>query len=464
MSEALHDTIVALATAPGRGAVAVVRVSGPGAATIRVAVAPALGDDPPARVARLVSIVDPASGEEVDRALAIWFPGPASYTGEDVLEISGHGGMLAPTLVEAACVAAGARRAERGEFTRRALLAGKLDLIQAEAIADLVDARSRALHRAALRQLDGGLSRRITELRRGLVELEALLVHHLDFPEEDDAPVPTAGIARRADELAERVERLLVTAPEGELLRSGALVVLAGRPNSGKSSLFNALLGESRALVTEVPGTTRDALEAEIQLGGFPFRLVDTAGLRESEERIERLGIEVARRYLRAADVVLFCIERGRAPDGDERAFLAELAERGIPVVLVVTKADREAGGPERPGSGNVKGAVGLPVSTSALDGTGLGEVADRLTELVYGGLVEIGLESPVVTRERQARALERGRDEVRAFAAGLRDGIPAEVVGTHLRSAESALEEVVGVLSPDEVLDHLFSSFCIGK
>ncbi len=226
------------------------------------------------------------------------FAGPESYTGEDMVEISCHGGWLSPALILEACVECGARRAEEGEFTRRAFLNGKMDLLQAEAVLDLIEGRSRALHGTAIHQLERGLSERIGRLREGLVGLEALLVHHLDFPEEDEPPVPLEEILIRAEELAEVMDGLLRTAPEGELLREGALTVLAGRTNAGKSSLFNALLGEERSIVTEVPGTTRDALEAVVSLGGYPFRLVDTAGLRETEERVEKIGVEVAKRYL----------------------------------------------------------------------------------------------------------------------------------------------------------------------
>jgi tRNA modification GTPase len=419
-------------------------------------------------------VVHPHTGEHADHGLVTWFPAPSSYTGEDMVEISGHGGRLTPLLVEAALLAAGTRRAGPGEFTRRAFVEGKLDLVQAEAVADLVAARSRALHRAALRQLDGGLSRRVTDLRAALVELEALLVHHLDFPEEDDAPVPLERVSARAVAVAERLRQLEATAPEGELLRSGALVVLAGRPNVGKSSLFNALLGEERALVTEVPGTTRDAVEVEVSLGGYPFRLVDTAGLRETDEVVERLGIEVAHRYLRAASAILFCAEAGRALDERERGALEAWRRQGIDVVVARTKADLAGPSEARPGAD--PGTEPGPESGLGPDGDGEGDFAvsvvtgrglDRLRrvlpERVYSELMTAG-DAPVLTNERQRLAVARGRAEVEAFAAALDDGVPAEVAATHLRAAETALEETLGVLTPDEVLEHLFRNFCIGK
>jgi tRNA modification GTPase len=407
------------------------------------------------------------SGDEVDRALATLFPAPASYTGEDVVEISGHGGWLAPALVLDACVAAGARRAEPGEFTRRAYLNGKLDLVQAEAVLDLVQGRSHALHAAALHQLERGLSARISELREKLVHLEVLLAYHIDFPDEDEPPVPRERILAHARDVQASLEWLLATAPEGELLREGALSVLAGRPNAGKSSLFNALIGEERAIVTELPGTTRDALEAVVSLGGFPFRLVDTAGLRESDERVERLGIEVARRFVDRADLILLCVD-GSAEDASvETRFIREVAAR--PIVIVNTKSDLAARrarsalegiGPGEHGGAHVAGQVDL----SVFSGEGLASLKELLPSLVYGGLVRSGGDVPVLTRARQTAAARVALDEVSAFAVALEAGVPAELAATHLRPAETALEELLGVISPEEVLDRLFREFCIGK
>lgn len=455
--EAARDTIVAIATPPGEGALAVVRVSGPAAAELLRVVAPELGERPPeARRATLVRIVDPGSGTEADRGLLTWFPAPRSYTGEDVFEFSGHGGRLSPLVVEEALVRAGARRAEPGEFTRRAFLEGKIDLVQAEAVGDLVRARSRASRRAALRQLEGGLSRRVEALRRDLVEVEVFLAHHLDFPEEDDAPVPLDRIVEAARGVSRALHHLAATAPEGELLRSGALAVLAGRPNVGKSSLFNALVGEERALVTEVPGTTRDAVEVEVSLGGFPFRLVDTAGLRDATEHVERLGIEVAHRYLDAASVVLFLAEAGRALDEDELRSIGGWRSGGAPVLVVRTKADLTAVGdvPE-PGSDEVR--------VSVETGEGLGRLRAALAATVYRGLIAAD-DAPVLTNARQRQAIERGNAEVVAFVHALETGVPAEVAAAHLRAAESALEDTLGTVTTDDVLDRLFRGFCIGK
>lgn len=451
------DSIAAVATAPGPAALAIVRVSGSGATEILTALT-RTAPLPPVRTPTLLEMVDPTSGEPLDQAVVTWYRGPASYTGEDLVEISCHGGRLVPALLIDACLAAGARLAEPGEFTRRAYLNGKLDLVQAEAVADLVDAQSQRLHRAAMGQLERGLSERVAALRADLVRLEALLAHHLDFPEEDDAPVPVERVVADGKETLGRLDALLATAPEGTLLREGAVVVLAGRPNAGKSSLYNALLGEDRAIVTDEPGTTRDALEAMVQMGGFPFRLVDTAGLRAAGGRIEKMGVEVARRFLSQADVVLLCVEAGTDPAEAEEEFLGEVGS--TPIVRVDTKTDLMSESEPEDGDSRYAGRVRVSVVTAE----GLAELRAVLPQLVFRGLVNSARDVPVVTRRRQGRALSAARTEVGEFVSALERGVPAEMATTHLRAAETALEEVVGAVSMDEVLDAVFKEFCIGK
>jgi tRNA modification GTPase len=451
------DTIAAIATPQGRGAVALLRVSGPDALRVLHRVAPAVEDVQP-RAQRLAALRHPDSGELLDRGLVTYFAAPASYTGEDTLEIATHGGVLTPQLVLDALLAAGARPAEPGEFTRRAYLNGKLDLLQAEAVADLIDGRSRALHRAAVHQMERGLSRRVSELRDALIGTEALIAYSIDFPEEDEPPVPPARIQASARDVITRIDALLATAPEGELLREGALTVLAGRPNSGKSSLFNALLGTERAIVTEIPGTTRDALEASVSVDGYPFRLVDTAGLRETADRVEGIGIEVARRYLAGADLVLFCVEAGRAVDADEQAFMANISSDRL--IFVRTKTDAQEGGGED--AEDADGVVTIPVS--AATGTGIEALRRALLGKAFGGILGEPGEAPLVTRERHARALRAARDEAASFLDAMDDGVPMEFAATHLREAVAALEDLVGAVSVDDVLDRVFGSFCVGK
>jgi len=372
--------------------------------------------------------------------LAACFPAPHSYTGDDLVEISTHGGLIAPAAALAALVAAGARPAEPGEFTRRAVLNGKMDLLQAEATADLIDAGSPAQRRRALHQLERGLSDRLAALRSEILELEALIAYDIDFPEEDEGPISPDRVRRAWDVVRARVADLLKTAPEGERLREGALLVIAGRPNAGKSSLFNALLGSERAIVTEIPGTTRDAIEAHAVIEGFPFRLVDTAGLRDSDERIERLGIEVSRKYLAAADLVLFCEER---EDPARGAFLAQV---DAPVVVVRTKADLTGEG------------------VSAVTGKGVPELRRRLAEVAFGRLLALGDVEPVVTRARHRAALQRALEELDGFWSARESGVDAAAAATHLRAAVAALDDLIGAITPADVLDRVFAAFCVGK
>ncbi|MEP6781348.1 MAG: tRNA uridine-5-carboxymethylaminomethyl(34) synthesis GTPase MnmE, partial [Gemmatimonadaceae bacterium] len=332
------ETIAAIATSSGRGAVALIRVSGANALQIaeKLGVPREIGP----RAATRCALRDPADGAVIDDALVTYFAAPNSFTGENVVELSTHGGQVVPSVVLAACIAAGARQALPGEFTRRALLNGRIDLLQAEAIADLVDARTRAMQSQALAQLDGGLSRRLMELRGEIIGLEVLLAYDIDFPEEDDGPIAPARIAVGTERVRAQLESLLATAPRSALVRDGALVVIAGPPNAGKSSLFNALLGEARALVTEIPGTTRDAIEALLDTPKIPLRLVDTAGLRTTDDIVEKLGIEVSERYVLNAQLVLACAE-------NTEGLLATL-ERVRPLtnasmLAVLTKSDGRA-------------------------------------------------------------------------------------------------------------------------
>jgi tRNA modification GTPase len=452
----LSDPIVALATPPGRGALALIRLTGRGVFDLAARVLQPFQPEPARHVAR-ARLHHPQSRDLIDDVLVVCFPGPGSYTGEDVVEISAHGGLLVPAEVVAACLAAGARPAAPGEFTRRAVQNGKMDVLQAEATADLIDAGAPAQRRRALQQLERGLSRRLEALRDEILELEALIAYDIDFPEEDEGPVSADRVARAWRVTRERVARLLATAPHGERLHAGALVVVAGPPNVGKSSLFNALLGRDRAIVTEIPGTTRDAIEAQAVIDGLPFRLVDTAGLRDSDDRVERLGIEVSRRYLGAADLILYCEEgdEGRGT-GDGSARDEFLAQCPAPVVRVRTKADLRAPTArplDRPS-----------VAVSVVTGEGLAELGQRLVEVAFGGLVALGDVEPVVTRERHRVALERALQELELFWTARGSGVDAAATATHLRAAAGALDDLIGAVTPEDVLDRVFASFCVGK
>jgi len=307
-------------------------------------------------------------------------------------------------------------------------------------------------------------------LRTRLIDLQALLAYDIDFPGEDDGPVPRQRILAAATRVESDIDDLLRHAPEGERLREGALVVFGGAPNVGKSSIFNGLLGSERAIVTEIPGTTRDAIEAGTTIDGFPFRLVDTAGMRVAPEPVERIGIEVARRYVSQADIVLLCVETGREPGAAERALEREAAAAGARVLHVRTKSDR-AGLP----AGSLTDAVaagrraatsmggGDPIAVSVRTAEGLAGLRAALVEASFAGL-RAAPEPALVTRKRQARALRRSLDEVGRFRASFAEGHPAEIASTHLQEAARALEELIGVTDVEDVLDSIFRSFCVGK
>ena len=452
------DTIVAIATAPGRGAVALVRLSGARAISIARALGAfggTSGGDVQRRRAQLVLVRDPVSSDTIDQALVTAFVAPQSYTGEDVVELATHGGLVSPQRVVAACVAAGARLALPGEFTRRAVLNGRMDLLQAEAVADLVDARTQAMQRQALAQLDGGLSRRLLALRDDVIQLEALIAYDIDFPEEDDGPIAPARIGAAATVLLDGLDALLRTAPRGAMVRDGVLVVIAGPPNAGKSSLFNALLGDARAIVTPIPGTTRDAIEALLDRGGaLPLRLVDTAGLRDTDDEVEKLGIEVSGRYLVQAQVVLAC---GAVPDDVAHTVQVVRERTTAAVIPVLTKSDlHQHAGVVRSGDMAV---------VSAESGEGLAELLahiDAVAQQTAPGSLQ---DSVIVTRERHRVGLTTARDEVAEFVRAWNAGaLPAPVAAVHLHTAREAIAELIGTVETEDVLDRVFRDFCIGK
>jgi tRNA modification GTPase len=455
-ADALGDgaTIAAIATAPGRSALALVRVSG----TLAAKLANRLLDPPPAELRRAVhaGVIDPESGQVIDDVVAVLYRAPHSFTGEDLLEITSHGGAFAPTSVLSALIRAGARQAEPGEFTRRAVLNGKIDLLQAEAIGDLIDARSSAGHRQALRQLDGELTRRVAALRQRILDVEALLAYDIDFPEEDDGPIATERVIAAAEVALRDVRALLATADQGTLIHDGALVVLAGAPNTGKSTLFNALLGEARAIVTDIPGTTRDAIEAVLDRPRWPLRLVDTAGLRETTDALEALGIEASVRYLNRAALVLAC---GETPGDVKRVAERVRIVSPSPVMGVLTKADLVANSEEIT-------RADLPlVAVSARTGMGLARLLETIDARLIAERGEPAIDSPGLTRARHQVAVTRAADELTTFIAVLGNAsIPSSIAAIHVRTAAEALAELIGVVRTDDVLDVVFGQFCVGK
>ncbi|MGH8690750.1 MAG: tRNA uridine-5-carboxymethylaminomethyl(34) synthesis GTPase MnmE [Burkholderiales bacterium] len=428
-----RDTIAAIATPGGRGGIGVVRVSGPDVPRIAAAI---LGRLPEPRRATFGAFGD------VDEGIALYFPAPNSYTGEPVLELQGHGGPVVMHALLGACLDAGARLAEPGEFTRRAFLEGKLDLAQAEAVADLIDAASREAARSALRSLSGEFSSAIVQLQSQLVELRALTEAMLDFPEEELDALHRDDAAARLEQVRGALAAVLDKSRQGSLLRSGIHVVLAGRPNVGKSSLLNRLAGAERAIVTPVPGTTRDALREPIQIDGVPLVVVDTAGLRVSSDLVERLGIERTQRELEQADLVLTIFEAGRRGDDLENL------PAGVVRIEVHNKADLV------PGFTAPAGALAVSAKT--------GEGLERLRKAILeaAGWTSAG-ESVFLARERHLRALERAREHLDAAA---RESRRWEFFAEELRLAHGALGTITGEFSADDLLGEIFARFCVGK
>jgi len=452
-----EDTIVALSTAPGRSAIAMVRLCGPGAFSVAEQLVTPWPLQP--RQAVLCRIHDPNDRSLIDECIVSAFPSPRSYTGDDTVEFSTHGGSAVTGALVTALVLMGSREARPGEFTRRAVLNGKLDLVQAEAIGDLIDATSDSMRRVVLHHLDGGLSRQIETLRHRLLDLEALLAYDIDFPEEDHGPIKRTRVGESAEAVHQMLRSLLETTPATELAREGALTVIAGRPNVGKSSLFNAIVGEKRAIVTDVPGTTRDAIEARIQFRIWPLRLIDTAGLRQTDELVERLGIEVSERYLKAAHIVIVC--------DDDAAELPKThqsvnAVSSAPTIAVLTKAD--LGSRSEPNSVPTTDISGS-VRVSAYTREGLAELGERLEQELEARYGTIPVTHPALTRARQRIAIEQASDELSAFQRHWEKAdLPAPIAAVHIRSAIGALDELIGVVSTEDILDRLFATFCIGK
>jgi tRNA modification GTPase len=432
------DSIAALATPPGRGAIGVVRVSGQRAPDIARRL---LGRLPPPRVATLATAHD-ARGEALDQGIALYFPAPHSYTGEHSFEFHGHGGPVVMQSLLAACLDAGARLAEPGEFTRRAYLNDRLDLAQAEAVADLIDAASREAARSALRSLRGEFSAAVQSLVAQLVELRALTEAMLDFPEEEVDAVHRDDAAARLARAKEALQDVLAKSRQGSLLRSGIQVVIAGHPNVGKSSLLNRLAGEARAIVTPIPGTTRDALREAIHIEGVPLTVIDTAGLRASSDPVERLGIERTRQELERADIVLVVFEAGEA-----HAPLEDLPA-GVARIEVYNKTDLA------PGFVPPAGAVAV----SAKTGAGLDALRKRI--LQQAGWNATG-ESVFLARARHLRALQEASAHLEAAARELPRW---ELFAEELRLAQSSLTVVTGEFTADDLLGEIFGRFCIGK
>ena len=449
----MNDCIAAISTPIGVGALAIVRMSGPGSVEIVGRIF--RGSSSPLDTTRLSvmvgRIIDLKTGREIDEVVLTIFRGPESYTGEDMAEICCHGGRYIPTAILELCLREGARAAGGGEFTRRAFLNGKLDLVQAEAVVAMIEATTERAHRLAIDQLERALSREIGSLREELVELMARLEYDIDYSDEEGAD--KAEVGRRIERARERIRSLIETWREGSLSTEGAVVVIAGRPNVGKSSLFNMMARRMRAIVSPHPGTTRDAIELEVSLSGLRVRLVDTAGLRETEDAVERIGVEVSRNYLEGADIVLFLVDAVDGFQAEDERFLSGMKDKDV--IFVVNKIDLKVD----PGDRQVLGKD--PVRLSAKTGEGMEELKERIFRVALGGPERTG---PAITTLRQKRGLEEGLSGLDRMAAGIGEGISAEYLVEDLRTAVRALGELIGEVTTEEILEAVFSRFCVGK
>jgi tRNA modification GTPase len=445
------DTIVAAATPPGRGGVGVVRLSGPAAQRIATVV---LGTLPPARRAVFAAFRD-AEHQSIDAGLALFFPGPHSYTGEDVVEFHGHGGPVILDTLIARLVALGARRANPGEFTQRAFLNDKLDLAQAEAVADLIDAGSREAARAAMRSLQGEFSTMIQVLTGAVIELRTHVEAAIDFPEEELDFLADPALAERLATVRQHFAAVTRSAGQGRLLRDGMTVVLAGAPNAGKSSLLNRLAGYDAAIVTAVPGTTRDVLRERIHIDGMPLHILDTAGLRVALDAVEEEGIRRAQLEMARADRVLFVIDGAQDPTARTYRELAGTLPPQVPVTLLYNKSDVTDASAVSP-------PPGVPrIEVSARTGQGLDSLRAHLKSSMGYFTLESG---SVSARQRHIEALDRARACVEEAARVLKETRAGELVAQELRAAQRALDEIGGEFTNEDLLGRIFSSFCIGK
>ncbi len=451
----ITDTIAAIATATGRGGVGIVRVSGPKAKQVAESL---LSINLQPRHAHYCDFSTTA-GEVLDQGLALFFPGPNSFTGEDVLELQGHGGPVILDLLLREITRLGVRLARPGEFSERAFLNDKLDLAQAEAIADLIDATSEQAARNALHSLQGAFSKRIHELVEALIHLRIYVEASIDFPEEEIDFLSDGKVAGDLNGIIHKLDKVFKEARQGVLVRDGMRVVIAGRPNAGKSSLLNALSGRESAIVTSIEGTTRDVLREHIHIDGMPLHIIDTAGLRESPDEVEQIGIQRAWQEIQQADRVLLLVDSRQTPDTDPLQiwpeFIAQL-ENPTKVTLIRNKIDL---------SGETAGLFeqgdSTYVSISAANGSGIDALKQHLKTIM--GFTETG-ESGFTARRRHLDALERAQSFLYSGKAQLQGYAAGELLAEDLRHAQNALGEITGEFTPDDLLGRIFSSFCIGK
>lgn len=463
------ETIAAIATALGEAGISVIRVSGPDA--IILADKSFRGNKPLHEVASHTAhfgrLIDP-SGEELDEVVAVIFREPSSYTGENVVEISCHGGILVTRRILQVILDTGARLAEPGEFTKRAFLNGKMDLSQAEAVADLIHASSDAAHRSSLQQLEGRLSKQVTSMRDQLTETVGLLELELDFVEDHIEIIDKGKMMRLVENILRDLSELAETYHAGRVYREGVKVVIAGAPNVGKSSILNCLLNENRAIVTDIPGTTRDVIEESLNIGGLLFRVVDTAGLREALDPVEQEGVKRTKSQIEICDVLVLVFDTTRDLSGEETEFALKVIEktRGHEVtnIIVMNKIDL-------PPASNGELSKRVPflrlfptVHVSALNGSGIEQFKNLLVDSVLRGKKNFSDASITVTNIRHHTAMTKAVESLKLALQSLKSDQSGELTAVDLRAALDRLGEITGVVTTEDILNNIFSKFCIGK
>ena len=456
----MDETIAAIATPFGEGSVGMIRISGEQAGEILSKIfVPAGGELAADRKMTYGHIVDPADGSTVDEVLCVMMRGPRTYTTEDVAEIYCHGGMVPLRRTLSLALGAGARLAERGEFTKRAFLGGRLDLSQAEAVMDLVSARADKAYDVALDQLDGALSRKIRELRAKMVDILVDLTVNIDYPDEDIEEVTYDKLCMELTDLIREVDALRDSAQTGRIMREGLAVAIVGKPNVGKSSLMNALLKESRAIVTDIPGTTRDTIEEHLNVRGIPVVLTDTAGIRETHDTIESIGIERSKESFNRADLVLLLLDASRPLDQEDQSLLSHVDPGRT--ILVRNKADLPQLITEE--MLRDQGYDGEIITASIRELSGIDAIESSIERRVYGGEVSQS-DSLMVTNVRHKDLLDKASSGLSDALGMARAGEPLEILEIDVNSAYEALGEIIGEAVTDDILNEVFSRFCLGK
>ncbi|MEK4248445.1 tRNA uridine-5-carboxymethylaminomethyl(34) synthesis GTPase MnmE [Paenibacillus sp. FSL W7-1287] len=457
-----HDTIAAIATAVGEGGIAIIRVSGPKAieGVDRIFKTKQPLRDAASHTIHYGYIVDPATGEKEEEVLVSLMRGPRSFTAEDVVEINAHGGVIAISRVmDVLLQQEDIRIAEPGEFTKRAFLNGRIDLMQAEAVIDLIRSKSDRAFAVARKQAEGVLSTKIKALRQNVIELLAHIEVNIDYPEHDVEEMTSNYIREQCEKTIVEIDQLLKTASEGKILREGILTAIVGRPNVGKSSLMNTLSQENRAIVTDIPGTTRDVIEQYVTLNGIPLRLLDTAGIRETSDVVERIGVERSRDAITEADLVLFVLNNNEPLQDEDKELLASLQGRSI--IVIVNKMDLES-------KLNLDEVIpflhgGSIVKMSMLQQEGLDQLEKAISEMFFEGKLEAN-DLTYVSNVRHISLLKRAKQSMEDAIEATYMGIPIDVIQIDARLAWEALGEILGVEAGDSLIDQIFSQFCLGK